>query len=348
VLSTLRTLPGRLAEPLVDRFRDPIHMLQRRWQSIAHRRELCPVQDRTAAIRPGDLLLFCTLRNEAPRIPYFLTYYRDLGIQHFLFVDNGSTDGFRELIAEEPDVSCWHTTASYKAANFGMHWLNHLLNRYGCDHWCVTCDPDEFLIYPHHDQRDLRDLAAFLESEERRSLSCLMLDMYSDKPLEETIYRPGDDPLTVAPFFDRRGYIQQPGWLRDVYTRGGVRRRVYFSDVPGQAPALNKTPFVKWRWTYSYYLSMHQLVPGWLNAPHAGTHNSVTGCLLHYKYFHLLSEKVAEEIERGEHWDNSFEYRRYQQQLENDAPQLHFEGSARFEGWRDLVREGLMNQGQWF
>jgi hypothetical protein len=31
-----------------------------------------PVADRTDAIRPGDILCFSTLRNERPRLSYFL------------------------------------------------------------------------------------------------------------------------------------------------------------------------------------------------------------------------------------------------------------------------------------
>ncbi len=323
-------------------------MLQRLAQAQWHGRALDPVQDNTSAIARGDILLFCTLRNEAPRIPWFLDYYRDLGVAHFLFVDNGSKDGFMDVVGGQGDVSVWATEASYRDANFGMHWLNALLRRHGCGHWCVTCDPDEFLVYPHCDRRSLHDLAVFLESEYRRSFSCLMLDMYPEGPLDQAVYRPGDDPFEVAPWFDGTGYSQRRGWLQDVYTRGGVRRRVFFRDIPDTAPALNKTPFVKWRWSYSYFLSMHQLVPGFLNAPHDEVHNSPTGCVMHFKYFDLLRDKVAEELSRGEHWDNSFEYQRYDEQLGEQAPSLMFEGSVRYRDWRQLVPMGLMNMGQWF
>ena len=62
-------------------------------------RELTPVQDNTARIKPADILLVCTFRNEQIRLPYFLKYYRDLGVSHFLFIDNGSEDGAAEYLA---------------------------------------------------------------------------------------------------------------------------------------------------------------------------------------------------------------------------------------------------------
>ena len=69
------------------------------------RRELTAVVNRTATIQPQDILLISTLRNERVRLPYFLRYYRNLGVGHFLFVDNDSDDGTRELLAKQEDVS---------------------------------------------------------------------------------------------------------------------------------------------------------------------------------------------------------------------------------------------------
>ena len=67
------------------------------------RHELRPVVSRVGAIRPDSLLLFSTLRNELVRLPYFLRYYRELGINHFLIVDNGSDDGDDDGKQPRPD-----------------------------------------------------------------------------------------------------------------------------------------------------------------------------------------------------------------------------------------------------
>lgn len=98
---------------------------------VRKRRELSAVQNRTAKIVPSDILVFTTLRNELVRLPYFLKYYRDLGVNHFLIVDNGSDDGSREYLAQQDDVSLWTTQASYKRAKFGVDWLNWLQRKYG-------------------------------------------------------------------------------------------------------------------------------------------------------------------------------------------------------------------------
>ena len=67
-----------------------LRLQRKRWRirAIRKRGELKRVADRTSQIRPDDLLLFCTQRNEGVRLPYFLDYYREMGIGHFFFVDN--------------------------------------------------------------------------------------------------------------------------------------------------------------------------------------------------------------------------------------------------------------------
>ncbi len=74
-------------------------------RAINRGRALRPVVTRTDSIRPRDLLVFVTQRNERPRLPHFLDYYRSLGVGHFLIVDNDSDDGSRDYLAAQPDVS---------------------------------------------------------------------------------------------------------------------------------------------------------------------------------------------------------------------------------------------------
>ena len=91
-----------------------LRLQRRRWRirAFRKRRELKAVAKRVENIRPSDILCFSTLRNEAVRLPYFLKYYRNMGINHFVFVDNDSTDGSLEYLAAQPDVSVWTTKSS--------------------------------------------------------------------------------------------------------------------------------------------------------------------------------------------------------------------------------------------
>ncbi|MFN3293421.1 MAG: glycosyltransferase family 2 protein, partial [Gemmobacter sp.] len=156
----------------------------------------------TGALVPGMIRLFATVRNEAERLPFFLDHYRRLGVGHFLFVDNASTDGTVDLLAGQPDVSVWTTPHSYKRSRFGMDWLNWLLLRHGSGHWCLTVDADEILIYPHWETRPLPALTAWLDDHDVPALGALMLDLYPKGPLDQARHVPGQDPTEVLTWFD--------------------------------------------------------------------------------------------------------------------------------------------------
>ncbi|MEM9093028.1 MAG: glycosyltransferase family 2 protein, partial [Cyanobacteria bacterium P01_F01_bin.53] len=179
-------------------------MERRRWQirAVRKRQDLSTVTNRFAMIQPGAVLAFATVRNEAKRLPYFLKYYRDLGIDHFLIVDNDSDDGGADLLAGEPDVSLWSTKASYRKSRFGTDWMNWLKMRYGHGHWTLTVDADEFLLYPYSDTRPLPALCDWLDQSGIRSFGTLLLDMYPKGAIDEITYEPGQNRFEIAEWVD--------------------------------------------------------------------------------------------------------------------------------------------------
>ncbi len=319
--------------------------LVRAWRKS---RSLRPVADRTDAIRPADVLCFSTLRNEKPRLKYFLTYYRDRGVSHFLFVDNDSEDGTREYLAEQPDCSVWTTPASYKRSRFGMDWLNRLLRLYGHKHWCLVVDPDEFLVYPFSDTRPLPALTDWLQSSSIKSFGAMLLDMYPKGSILTQPYAEGQDPFEIACWFDTGNYTIERNWTYgNLWIQGGPRARTFFTDRPERAPALNKIPLVHWHKSYTYASSTHMLLPRGLNLVYDEWGGEKTsGVLLHAKLLNTFSEKAAEELERREHFAASAEYRAYADGLANN-PEFWTKWSEKYINWRQLEILGLMSKGNW-
>ncbi len=312
------------------------------------RRQLVSVSDRTEAIGKGAILLFSTVRNERIRLPYFLRYYRDLGVDHFLFVDNASEDGTAEYLSAQPDVSLWSSDASYKKARFGMDWLTWLQRRHGHDHWCLTVDADEFLVYPFCDTRPLAALTDWLDSCGVRAFSAMLLDMYPRGRLDETPYREGQDPLEIAQWFDSGNYTFKRNWFYgNLWIQGGPRARCFFPDQPEQAPALNKIPLVKWNRAYAYVSSTHMLLPRGLNLVYdQWGGEKASGILLHAKFLDTFSAKAQEELTRRQHYAASHEYRAYVAGLK-DNPDIWCKWSEKYINWRQLEILGLMSKGNW-
>ena len=229
-------------------------------------RELSSVKDRTSQIKPNDILVFCTFRNEDIRLPYFFKYYRHLGVDHFIMVDNESDDGGGDYAANQPDVSIWKAKGSYRRSRFGVDWLNHLQRKYADGHWTLVVDPDEFFVYPFCDTRPVRALTDWLDASDIRSFGAMLLDMYPKGRLDAVPYQRGQDPMEITSWFDSGNYTVSKNHLfYNLWIQGGPRARVFFQDEPWRAPALNKTPLVKWDKNYAYVSSTHMVLPRGLN-----------------------------------------------------------------------------------
>jgi hypothetical protein len=308
------------------------------------RREITAVADRTAEIQAGAILGFACIRDEAVRLPYFLDYHRKLGVDHFLIVDNASSDGSGAFLRSQPDVSLWHTTASYRGSRFGIDWLNHLLARHGNGHWCLTLDADELFVYPHCDSRDLRALTGWLERRGQASYGALLVDLYPKGPVGAQDYRAGDDPLSVIPWFDPAGYRRQVQPREgNLWVQGGPRDRMFFRDAPERAPTLNKVPLVRWHWRQAYVNSTHSILPPGLNDPH----RQGGGVLLHTKFLPGVVERAGIEKARGEHFGVASQYADYYDRV-IAGPDFWHPGSARYEGWQQFEALGLLSRGGWY
>ncbi len=327
-----------------------LRIRRRRWliRALRKRRELKSVSNQTRKINSGDILLFCTLRNERHRLEYFLQYYREKGVQHFFFVDNNSTDGSREYLTARKDVSLWTTPSSYKDARFGMDWLNWLQMRYAHGHWALTVDVDEFLVYPFCDTRSLAALTDWLDASEIRSFGAMILDMYPKGPIDAQPYRAGQNPFEIASWFDSGNYmISRNPEYGNLWIQGGPRARQFFKENPLEAPALNKVPLVRWDRRYAFASSTHSLLPRGLNVVYdQNGGEKASGCLLHAKFLDGFAEKAAEELVRKQHYASSQEYKAYNEGPDAQ-PDFWCKWSERYINWRQLEMLGLMSKGNW-
>ncbi|MDU9006606.1 glycosyltransferase family 2 protein [Sedimentitalea todarodis] len=318
------------------------------WRSFRSRRQLRPVKNRTAGIRPGAILAFSTIRNEIERMPWFLDHHRKLGVDHFLIVENDSDDGTDRYLAAQADVSLWTTDRSYRDARFGLDWVTWLQMRYAHDHWSLMVDTDEMLIYAQHETRPLQELTRWLEAQGHSVFGALMLDLYPKGPLDSQQYESGDDPISVLPWFDPGPYrVQRQHPLGNLWVQGGARERVFFANNPQRSPTLNKIPLVRWSRRYAYVNSCHSMLPRPLNFGYEGPGaDAPSGVLLHTKFLPQSVKRATIEKARGQHFHAPDSFADYYDDVAA-GPDMWSPESIRYEGWRQLERLGLMRTAGW-
>lgn len=286
------------------------------------------------------------MRDEILRLPDFLRHYRGLGLEKFIVIDNGSTDGTVECLLDQPDVDLFSCAGPFQASRFGTYWCTGLLRSMGTSGWVLQADVDEHLVYDGCERHGLDSLVTQLEMAGRRSLPAMMLDMYPPGPIDGASPAPGQRMIDVCPLFDGEGYRVTGDAARWEVPRnprylGGPRERLFSTGSDRFYCELAKTPLVRWD-ADVIYMSNHTVYPYELNF------GGPAGCLLHFKLLGDLRDRARDAVARGNHYAGSIEYRRYLSRLDEDpGVSAVFEGSRGYRDSASLVEAGMMTPIDW-
>ena len=286
-----------------------------------------------------DWYVFSTVRNERIRLPYFLQYYREMGARLFIIADNQSQDKTAAFLLEQPDVLLFQAKGRYSESRCGVDWLNAMLHIFGQNRWCLTVDADELLVFPHCEHLKLIDLTNYLDSIGATALPAFLLDMYSEKPVRETVYQADTPFVSACPFFDSTGYLYQEksGITHNVPSRGGPRHRLFWKGYNREKPSpfLPKIPLVRWSENISYEASTHRLANIQIG--------DVSGALLHFKFFSNFVANAEEEVNRQEHFNNASQYATYHEVFSRQPDLCAFyDESMAYKNSHQLMEIGLI------
>lgn len=237
----------------------------------------------------NEIRLFCILKNEINKLPYFFNFYRELGVDRFIIIDNSSNDGSLEFCLKQQNTHIFKTTEPYTSH---WYWMENMLDDYAINHWCVVVDADEILHYPGIESLKLKQFCQYLESEQSTALRCLLLDMYARETLAEGSYKAGQNPLELCNYFDNEFETVEHSLLNKKtfrsYTttifKGGMRKRVFgLNNI-----CISKVPLFK-------YLPQTYLSQGMHGIDEAEV-SKLQGVVFHFKYLEDFKARAVKQL----------------------------------------------------
>jgi glycosyltransferase involved in cell wall biosynthesis len=309
-----------------------------------------PSLDRIPA---SAMVAIAKVRNEGWRLPFWLAYHRWLGVEHFVVVDNRSTDRTRAVLVNEFDVTLLQAPGPFRGPTGYHNWIEVILAAAPQHRWNLVLDADELFVVAPWRKGGLRDLAEALESDDADVISAVMVDCYpTTLPYREPVVPIA--PWLRAPWFDRGPYVR---WnsrkRRPQQYYHGVRQRIFWPNwywqrhIPkivrkqlaiSSPPAILKAPF--FRKSLGQGSAFHR------SSHSVSRHGTYLAYILHYKLDIDLEKKIGNAIAEGQYYNNSSEYRVYGRKLSNDVIELKCDRSRRFTGYDSLIDAELCHRGR--
>ena len=281
---------------------------------------------------PHEPILLCAVKDDLERVKAQIEYHKKIGVQHFAYIDNMSTDGTYEWLRQQNDVSLFVVEEAYSAAK-RTAWRKQVMDILGYDRWYLVLDSDEFFCYPAIEHVPITHYVEYLESKGLGSAHAPLIDMYSKEALFSTSEKEDKD----RSFFDAYCYFDTDTYLsyalyRKRGVQGGPRARLF----PASIISISKYPLVKAR--AATISSCHRNYP-------LQEQKWATAFLLHYKFLPSDVHKCMDIIRSGNYYLGSHNYKQYMEAYEqNPNLTFYYEGSQKFNSSMDLLKINLCDR----
>nr|WP_170951247.1 sulfotransferase [Synechococcus sp. UW106] len=295
--------------------------------------ELARIDNREMQVDANKIRLATVIKNELWRLPWFLDYYRSIGIDEFIFVDNDSNDGSLDYLLQQPDVLVFHTKTPYKIGRSGVVWLNHIFSLFDRG-WNIYVDVDEALVFHDIEIHGIRGLTSYMDRHGHDVAAGQMIDMFKVDSSESTKFGNGaEDFIASYPLFDKT-YVRWPvidfPYFRAV---GGIRQAVGVGEIS------TKTPVMKAGRNIKLLLSSHTVTPGYISDVDLG--------LLHFKLAGDFRNDFAEVINsNGRIRDCQNRYKKYKDYFDDWSARvqdLDWSKIATYQTSKSLVQHGVIS-----
>ena len=237
-----------------------------------------------------ELIIICVLLNGELYIKSFMEHYRSMGIKHFVFMDNGSTDQTIKILSSYDSVTILQSKAPYQRYENTMK--RYLVDRFSKGRWNLCADIDELFDYPFSDRISLKNFLQYLNKNSYTAVITQMLDMFSDQPLAKLQSSSDDSIKDKYRYYDissisKEEYYHSEPKLKNIKMHwGGIRSKLF-----GTNNGLTKASLVRMDGKIKTFVVAHHT---------KNAHVADVSCVLkHYPFNSAFYTKVKDAVQTG-------------------------------------------------
>ena len=284
---------------------------------------------------PDEVLAICVVRNGESYIHSFVEHHLRLGVQHIVFLDNGSTDGTVDAIREHEHVTLLQTDRPYRTYENLMK--RYLAERFSRGRWNLCVDVDERFDYPGSERVSLSDLIGYLRTHGYTAVVAQMLDLFPDGSLAD-LDRFGGDRMTSTHIYYDTSNIRTSDYIWGIPSNDAIR--MYWDGI---RHSLFRTRLGLTKAPLAFVGSDAELFVDWHHVGNARLAD-FSAVLLHYPFDSTFRAKVQDAVEYGR-YGAAYEkdYRAYWRAFRTDpGSSLRQPTSRRWRGVDALIDEGFL------
>ncbi|WP_240377981.1 glycosyltransferase family 2 protein [Bacillus piscicola] len=282
--------------------------------------DIRPVKVNRSKAEGENTILICVVKNDLERIKMLYKHHKNIGINHFVIIDNDSEDRTLEWLCEQTDIDVYLVKEKFTSLKkYG--WINRIISMYGFNNWYLYVDSDELFVYEDMENRNISSLIKYAKKNKLNRIGSIMLDMYSDK----SVFQTNNNTESIRDeyrFFDSDSYSKEYSY-KGLELRGGARKRVMNESNNWEGPLLTKNPLFYLR-QGEIFESAHFIFPFEKNT-------FIGSALLHYKFLESDLNRYKKIAQEGNFAGGSIEYKHYISSFESN-PNLNFmyDGSVEY------------------
>jgi len=292
--------------------------------------------------KKNEVVVICLVRNGSAYIKSFVEHYFSLNVKHIVFLDNNSDDNTVALAGQYNNITILSTNiplgSDYNKDE--IIFKRYLAQKFCRNRWCLSVDIDELFDYPSSNVFKFNALLAYLNANSYTAVISQMLDMFSDKPLNE-LNKIEDVPIKDGyKYYDisdvlKQGYFEETGEL----LKGNVLTN---KNIKFYAGGIRKTIFGTYNWLTKHQLFFVNSVR--ITHPHCVSNArcaDFTAVCLHYKFIYNYYDTILEYVKSG--YGTQRDYIPIETKCRNN-PQLSFkrETAQKFNSVNELIENGFL------